>query len=317
MRGEAAGRRPVGLLAIVGATATGKSALAVDLAERLGGEVISADAFAVYRGLDVGTAKPTAEERRGVPHHLLDVKDPREAYSAGAFASDARRIARDVLSRGKLPILCGGTGFYVRAFFEGLFEGPTRDAALRAALEAVAERRGRPFLWRALSLLDPPSGAKVMERDAARAIRYLEVALLTGRRPSELFVERPGESWEAPAVKLHLVLPRTELHGRIRARFERTIASKLPAEVDALLGSGLVPSSPGFAAIGYRETAELLRGAISREEWEERVLRATRRFAKRQETWFRAERGLLSVPADRADLLEFASAAAAPLFSFA
>ena len=152
---------PRGVLAIVGATATGKSALAVEVALRLGGEVISADAFTAYRGLDAGTAKPTVEERRGVPHHLVDLKDPTEPFSAGEFARLARAASHEILSRGRLPILCGGTGFYVRAFFEGLFVGPPRNEGVREALRFLQARRGAPWLVRALSLLDPPSGARI------------------------------------------------------------------------------------------------------------------------------------------------------------
>ncbi|CAG0983267.1 partial tRNA dimethylallyltransferase, partial [Gammaproteobacteria bacterium] len=191
---------PRGVLAIVGATATGKSALAVETALRLGGEVISADAFTAYRGIDAGTAKPTLEERRGVPHHLIDLKEPTDPFSAGEFARLARASAREILSRGKLPILCGGTGFYVRAFFEGLFVGPPRDERLREALRRVEARRGAAWLVRALSLLDPQSGARISLKDGARAIRYLEIAVSTGRRPSDLFRERPGERWDGPSV---------------------------------------------------------------------------------------------------------------------
>jgi len=306
--------KPGGVLAILGATATGKSRLAVDVAERLGGEVISADAFAAYRGFDAGTAKPSVEERRGVAHHLIDVKDPREPYSAGEFAARAREIAEDVLARGRLPILCGGTGFYVRAFFEGLFEGPGRSPAAREALEAVRARRGNAFLSRALGLLDPGSAARVAPNDASRAIRFLEVTLATGRRPSELFAERHGVRWELPAVKVLLTLPRPILYGRIADRFTRTFLRDLPEEVRRLLASGVPLDAPAFAAIGYRDTAEHLSGRIGREEWEERILRATRHFAKRQETWFRREPGLVPLRADRGDLTNLAVELARPLF---
>ncbi len=307
-------RRPGGVLAILGATATGKSALAVTLAERLDGEVISADAFAVYRGLDAGTAKPTLAERRGVPHHLIDVRDPTEPYSAGDFARQARAVAEEILARGRLSVLCGGTGFYVRAFFEGLFAGPRRDPAVRHALAAVHARRGAGFLARAVALLDPASAGNVGPNDAVRATRLLEIVLATGRRPSELFVERPGERWERPAVKLLLSLPRRDLYERIERRFFHIMSSDLPAEVKRLQDEGVPLTAPAFAAIGYRDTAELLSGRIGREEWEGRVLRATRRFAKRQETWFRAERGLQTLRADRDDLLSAALAASSPLF---
>jgi tRNA dimethylallyltransferase len=306
---------PCGLLAILGATATGKSALAVRVAEEVGGEVINADAFAVYRGMDVGTAKPTPAERRDVPHHLFDVKEPSEPFSAGEFRARATRIAEEILGRGRLPILCGGTGFYARAFFEGLFEGPTRNPPLRAALEAVRARRGPEFLKRCVELVDPVSGANVSGRDAHRAMRLLEIAWTSGRPPSALFRERPGKRWERPAVKVLLTLPRAEVYGRIAARFQGAFASELPEEVRRLLSAGISPDAPGFAAIGYRETVDLVEGRITSSEWEERILRETRRFAKRQETWFRREPSVVSLRADRPDLVPAVLDAARALFT--
>ena len=305
---------PRGVLALLGATATGKSSLAVAVAERLGGEVISADAFAVYRGLDAGTAKPTPDERARVRHHLVDVRDPWEPWSAGDFAFEARRLARDILGRGHLPVLCGGTGFYVRTFFEGLFVGPRRDARIRAALAAVAARRGAPYLRKMLSVLDADAAGRVLPNDAARSIRLLEIALASGRRPTALFAERPGERWEEPAVRILLTLPRPVLYGRIERRFRESMAPDLPTEVRRLLEAGVPADAPAFAAIGYRETADLLAGRIERAEWEEKILRETRRYAKRQETWFRREKDLVPLRADRADLLDLVVAEARPLF---
>lgn len=308
-------RVPRGVLAVVGATATGKSALAVEVALRLGGEVISADAFTAYRGLDAGTAKPSLPERRGVPHHLIDLKEPSEPFSAGEFARLARAASREILSRGRLPILCGGTGFYVRAFFEGLFVGPPRDERLREVLRRLQERLGAPWLVRALGVLDPPSGARISRSDAARAIRYLEILLSTGHRPSDLFRERPGERWEGPSVKLLLTLPRPVLYGRIHRRFRESIMAGLPSEVRGLVEAGVSASAPGMAAIGYRETVDLLEGRLTPAEWEETVVRQTRRYAKRQETWFRSERDCRPLRADAPDLVEEVVAAAGPLFS--
>ncbi|MCG3190823.1 MAG: tRNA dimethylallyltransferase [Thermoanaerobaculia bacterium] len=307
--------RPGGILAIAGPTASGKTELAIRVAEELDGEVISADAFAVYRGLDAGTAKPRAEELSRVPHHLIDIKDPADFYSAGEFAETARRIANDILARGRLPILCGGTGFYVRAFFDGLFVGPKRDTALRGALKVIEEKRGAPHLHRMLRLLDPVAGDAVSENDWARSMRYLEIAFTTGRRPSRLFVEAPGERWERPSVKVYLALPRPTLYERIECRFKGSMVSALPNEVRGLLARGVSPAAPSFAAIGYRETVELLAGRLSESEWEEEVLRATRHFAKRQETWFRKEVGLITLRADAPDLLERTCRHALALFS--
>jgi len=310
------GGRPTGVLAIVGATATGKSELAVAVAERLGGEIVSADAFAVYRGFDAGTAKPSAALRARVPHHLVDARDPREPWSAGAFATEARRVCEEILARGKLPILAGGTGFYVRAFFGGLFEGPRRDDALRRALEAVKVRRGAGFLVRMIALLDPESAKKVGAADAARAIRLLEILFLAGVRPSRLFRERPGPMWEKPSVKVLLTLPREVLYGRIAERFQSDFVKELPTEVRGLLAAGVPLAAPAFAAIGYRDTAALVSGTLSKVEWAEGLLRETRRYAKRQEAWFRRESGLVRVRADRPDLVDFVAREARPLFLF-
>lgn len=308
--------RPTGVLAILGPTATGKSELAVALAERLGGEVVSADAFAVYRGFDVGTAKPGADLLARAPHHLVNAREPVEAWSAGEFAAEARRLCEDILARGRLPILAGGTGFYVRAFFGGLFEGPRRDEALRAVLETVAARRGALHLKRMVSVLDPEAAARLADADASRAIRLLEIVFRSGRRPSRLFREKPGAGWTRPAVKLLLTLPRADLHDRISERFRTRFATALPQEVHGLLAAGVPLTAPAFSAIGYRDTAALLGGVISEAEWKERILRDTRRYAKRQETWFRREPGLVPVSATRADLVDFAERLARPhLFS--
>lgn len=306
---------PSGVLAILGPTATGKSELAVALAARLGGEVVSADAFAVYRGFDVGTAKPGADLRARVPHHLVDAREPVEPWSAGEFAAEARRLCADILARGRLPILAGGTGFYVRAFFGGLFEGPRRDEAVRAALETVAARRGAPALKRMVSVLDPEAAARLADADASRAIRLLEILYLTGERPSRLFREKPGAAWTRPSVKLLLTLPRAELHDRISERFRTRFATALPQEVHGLLAAGVPLTAPAFSAIGYRDTAAFLGGEISETEWKERILRDTRRYAKRQETWFRREPGLVPVSATRPDLVDFAERLARPLLA--
>ncbi|MEO8054489.1 MAG: tRNA (adenosine(37)-N6)-dimethylallyltransferase MiaA [Acidobacteriota bacterium] len=304
-----------GVLAILGATATGKSELAVTLAERLGGEIVSADAFAVYRGFDVGTAKPGADLRARAPHHLVDAREPVEPWSAGEFAAAARRLCEEILARGRLPILAGGTGFYVRAFFGGLFEGPRRDDAVRSALGAVAARRGTPYLRRMVSVLDSEVASRFGDADASRAIRLLEILFLTGQRPSRLFRERPGAAWTRPSVKLVLTLPRADLHDRISERFRTRFATALPGEVQGLLAAGVPTTAPAFSAIGYRDTAALLEGEISEAEWKERILRDTRRYAKRQETWFRREPGLVPVDATRPDLVDFAERLARPLLA--
>src|SRR4029077_18378124 len=172
---------PVRVLAVLGPTATGKSALSLAIAERFGGEIVNCDSTAVYRGFDIGTDKLPASARRGIPHHLIDIVDPTDEYTAAQFARDAAAVIRGIHARGKLPILAGGTGFYFRALTRGLFPGPGRDAALRGRLESIAERRSLTFLHRMLRKVDPESAVRIQPRDLKRLIRALEVFLLTGR----------------------------------------------------------------------------------------------------------------------------------------
>src|SRR5205814_3283736 len=169
------------LVAVLGPTATGKSALALAIAERFGGEIINCDSTAVYRGFDIGTDKVAAADRRGIPHHLIDIVEPSDEYTAAQFARDAAAIVRDIHARGRLPVLAGGTGFYYRALTRGLFPGPGRNAALRGRLESIAEKRGVGFLHRLLRRVDPESAARIQPRDLKRSVRALEVYLLTGR----------------------------------------------------------------------------------------------------------------------------------------
>ncbi|HLE61415.1 MAG TPA: tRNA (adenosine(37)-N6)-dimethylallyltransferase MiaA [Thermoanaerobaculaceae bacterium] len=276
------------LLVIVGPTASGKTELAAALAERLGGEVVSADAFAVYRGLDIGTAKPDLATRARVPHHLIDVADPRERYSAGMFVRDADAAIHEIRNRGRLPVVVGGTHFYVRALLYGLFPEPPKDPRLRQMLEA--EWAADPAAVRArLAALDPESTVRIASADRQRTVRALEVCLLAGRPMTALWRDHPRVGPRYPFLMLGLRLPRAELHARIGLRVESMFAAGLLREVKELLAEGLSPQAHALKAIGYRESCQVLAGALTAQEAVERAKAATRRLAKRQMTWLRGE----------------------------
>ena len=279
------------LVVLVGPTAAGKTALAVALAERLGGEVISADAFAVYRGLDIGTAKPGPAERRRVPHHLIDVADPRERYSAGMFVRDADAAIAAILARGRRAVVVGGTMFYVRALLRGLFPEPPKDEALRRALEE--EWRRDPAAVRArLAALDPEAAARVAPTDRQRILRAVEVATAAGRPMTELWREHPLPARRHPARLLGIAPPRSDLHARIAARVEGMFARGLLDEVRGLLVSGVPRGAHALKAIGYRECCRALDGEWTAEQARERTAAATRQLAKRQLTWLRGAAGI-------------------------
>ncbi len=280
------------LLVIVGPTASGKTALAHALALREGGEVVSADAFAVYRGLDVGTAKPSAEQRAEVRYHMIDVAGPAEAYSAGRFAAEARPVIEDIARRGRLPVVCGGSGFYVAALLGGLPPEPERDARLRPALADWARLRGPEAAHRFLSLNDPASAERIPVGNLKYILRALEILLSSGAPASARTV--PADRWSDRFRVLRLgVRPtRAQLHARIEDRVRRMLDSGWDEEVRRLLGGGLSQDSNSFQAIGYREVAEWVLGRLSRREVQDQIVTATRSLAKRQMTWFSRERGV-------------------------
>ncbi len=273
------------LLVILGPTGSGKTRLALEAAEALDGEVISADAFAVYRGMDIGTDKPTVEDRRRVPHHLVDVADPGSRFSAGEFVRLADGAIDSIRRRGRLPVVAGGTHFYVRALLLGLFPSPPTDPALRAELEAAwAEDPGA--VRRRLAEVDPESARRIPAADRQRILRALEVYELTGRPLSEHWRRQPPH----PRYRALLAAPRrdrAELYARIDARVETMFSAGLVEEVRALLSSGVPPDSHAMKAIGYREVAAFLRGETTLDEAKERTRIATRHLAKRQLTWLR------------------------------
>lgn len=281
------------LLAILGQTATGKSALAIALAERYGGEILNCDSTAVFRGFDIGTDKVAPEARRGIPHHLIDIADPTDEYTAAHFARDAARVAEEVHARGHVPILVGGTGFYYRALTRGLFPGPGRDAGLRARLQAIADRRGVEFLHRILQRVDPPSAVRIQPRDGKRTVRALEVYFLTGRPLTVHFADTvsPLAGWDV--VGIALTLPAAELAPRLERRVHEQFARGLLDEIRALLARGIPEHVRPFGGFVYRQALEHLHGVRDEAATRELIVRENRHYARRQLIWFRKEPNLV------------------------
>lgn len=282
-------RTPV--LFVVGPTATGKTELAAEIARRVSGEIVSADAFAVYRGLDVGTAKPPGALRAEIPHHLIDVADPAEPFSAGRWASEARRAVEDIEGRGRVPIVVGGSHFYVRALLEGLPGERVEAPALRRFFADGWTAQGRRTRKRMLDVLDPAYGARVSAGDTARISRALEVMLATGCRISERAPAVPAFPGRR-VLRLSLLFDREDLYTRIPMRVRAMWTAGWPREVENLLAAGVSPDAPAFRAIGYGELVRRLRGEMSEEDAFARTVARTRALAKRQRTWLASEPGL-------------------------
>lgn len=280
---------PPPVLAILGPTASGKSDLGMKVAAEVDGEIVNADALQVYRGFDIGTAKPTAEDRRAVPHHLLDLLEPEERFSAGEFARRGRAAIDAIRGRDRLPIVVGGSGFYLRALFEGLSPLPPANPELRALLADRAATEGSDTLHGELAGVDPATARRLAPADVQRVVRALEVALSTGRPLSQWIADRPAGHDPLPAVRIALTLPRALLYDRIASRVAGMVASGWVEEVRTLLDRGHDPGAPAFQAIGYRQIVRHLRGDWDLETAVADTVRATRRFAKRQLTWFRNE----------------------------
>src|SRR5258708_927443 len=280
------------LVAIMGPRASGKSARAVKLAERLGGEVVACDSTQLYRGFDIGTAKPTLAERHGIPHHLVDVLGPKDDATAGGYRQFALQILGELRQRKRLPVFTVGTGLYLRALLEGLADVPQRSQELRERLRASVEEHTPGHLHRVLKRLDPEAAGKIASADEQKLIRAVEVCLLTSKPISE--VHRTGrvplEGWRI--LKVGLMPPREKLNERIHARRDAMLEQGWMREVQGLLDSGLSEDAKLFDFIGYRELRSVLRGGITLQEAREAIQQATRRYAKRQLTWFRKEAGV-------------------------
>lgn len=295
-------------LAILGPTASGKSALGLALAERLGGEIINCDSTAVYRGLDIGTDKVAPADRRGIPHHLIDVADPTETYTAARYAAGAARAVRDIHARGRLPIVVGGTGFYYRALTRGLFPGPARDASIRGRLHAVAERRGPERLHRWLARVDPASAQRIQPRDTKRMARALEVYLLTGQPLTAHFeaTEKPLPEFEPVAIAL--APDRALIAERVARRVDLQFSRGIVAEIQGLLGAGVPRGAHAFSGLVYRQVLEMLDGVRDEPATRALIVQENLRYARRQLIWFRKEPNLTWIPAagERDDTLQTA-----------
>ena len=288
------------VVAVVGPTATGKSDLAVDLALALGGEIVNADASQLYRGMDVGTAKLAPAERRGVPHHQLDVLDVRQEASVAAYQREARADLAAIAGRSARPVLVGGSGLYVRAALDRL-EIPPTDPGVRAAWEARLADVGTAALHARLAEVDPAAAAAILPGNGRRVVRALEVVRLTGN-PFSATLPRPD--YAAPTVQLGLQTEREVLDARIADRVDRMWAAGLVEEVHRLLAHGLREGRTASRALGYAQVLDLLDGRCSEEDAREATVAATRRFARRQESWFRRDARIVWLPSGRGELLD-------------
>ena len=278
---------PIPLIVIVGPTAVGKTDISIHLAERLNGEIVSADSRLFYRGMDIGTAKPTLEERRGVPHHLIDVADPGNTWSLALFQQAAAEAIAAIHARAHLPMLVGGTGQYIHAVTHGWSPPVTSpDTQLREELQARAEQQGYLVLHSELEKLDPAAAGKIDPRNVRRTIRALEVIRLTGIKFSEQ--RRQAES-PYRLLTIGLTRPRPELYARVDARIEAMFAAGLLDEVQRLLDSGCSPHLPTLSAIGYRECIQVLQGSMDLEQAKVEMRRLTRIFVRRQANWFKLD----------------------------
>ncbi len=283
-------------IALMGPTASGKSAYALELAQRLDGEIVSVDSALVYRGLDIGAAKPTREELMQVPHHLIDLREPWQPYSAAEFALDARKAIDAIVAKGKLPILAGGTGLYFRALLDGLAEMPDADEAMRAAIAAEADERGWAALHAELAQVDPAAAARIHATDAQRIQRALEVYRLSGKPISAWQREAQRTRLPLKILKLALSPPqRAVLHERIERRFDAMLDAGFLDEVRVLRALPELAAHPrpldlpALRAVGYRQAWEYLDGDCDAATFRERAIAATRQLAKRQFTWLRGE----------------------------
>ncbi|OGQ04917.1 MAG: tRNA (adenosine(37)-N6)-dimethylallyltransferase MiaA [Deltaproteobacteria bacterium RBG_19FT_COMBO_58_16] len=290
---------------IAGPTASGKTDLAVQLASLCNGEIISADSMQVYRRMDIGTAKPTLEERGGIPHHMIDIIEPGEEFSAARFASLALEKIRGMHERGKNPFVAGGTGLYIKTLTHGIFKGPEADPALRARLEREADEHGSARLHERLKEVDPAGAAAIHPNNRARVIRAIEVYTLSKKPISEYHREHAFSDEPLQTLKIGLAVDREELYGRINERVDRMMARGLLAETRGLLDAGYSPSLKPMGGLGYKEMTGCIEGRCALDEAVELLKMNTRRYAKRQMTWFGKDPGIRWFnPGQKKDIIE-------------
>src|SRR5258708_2960227 len=280
------------LLAVVGPTATGKSALGIAMAERFDGEIVSCDSTAVYRGFDIGTDKVPRSQQRSIPHHMIDVVDPTEEYSAARYAREAAAVIRAVTARRKLPILVGGTGLYYRALTRGMFEGPGRDEPLRRRLERVAARRGPERLHRWLAKVDPASSERIQVPDVKRLVRALEVWIVTGRPLTEHFAATASPLADYGVTTVALRIPDEQTAERVARRVAAQFEEGLLNEMRGLLARGVPETALPFTGLVYRQALEHLHGVRDEAQTRELIVRENRKYSRRQLIWFRKEPNL-------------------------
>ena len=276
------------LVAIVGPTGSGKTALSLVLARHFGGEIVNCDSVALYRGFEIGTAKPLPEERSCAPHHLFDILEPTAVFTAGDYAQEARRVVAGIAARGRLPIVVGGTGLYLRAFLAGLFAGPKRSEELRERLRETARRKGSRYLQRMLARLDPAAARKIHANDGPKLIRAIEVCLASRQKMTELWQRGREPLTGFRILRIGLDPERAALYERINQRARRMFDFGLPVET-AQLVERYGPSLPLLQSLGYKQALQLLRGELDRESAIAAAQQAHRNYAKRQMTWFRRE----------------------------
>jgi tRNA dimethylallyltransferase len=284
------------LLAIVGPTASGKSALAIQLAQQFNGEIVNCDSLQMYKRFDIGTGKTPEAERHGIAHHLFDVLEPEEQFAAGEYARVARKIIGEICSRSKLPIVIGGTGFYLRALINGLFPGPTRNAELRQRLREREEQKGRGYLHRILTRLDAASAATIHSNDTPKVIRAIEVCLAARRPMSEMFQLGRQALTGYRVCMVGLAPPRAELYRKINERTAEMFSHGLIEEVKRHLASGVPKDAPPLQSLGYREALAYIEGQLTLEDAVSIAQAKTRQYSKRQLTWFRKEPGVRWLP---------------------
>ena len=279
-------------IGLVGPTGIGKSAIAVEVAKAVEGEIVALDSMQVYRHLDIGTAKPTPAEQAGIPHHLINVVDPDEPFTATDYARLVHHVLQEIQARGRLPLIVGGSGFYLRALRGEIFPGPREVTSIRARLSQEAERGGPEVLHARLGCLDPQAADRIHPRDLFRIIRALEIIEITGRPVTDLWEAHRRDLPRPSTLLLGLRRERTELYDRINDRVDRMLASGLVAEVQRLLEAGYSPHMKPFRSHNYRHMVAFLQGKTSLEEATQRTKQETRHYAKRQMTWFRREKDI-------------------------